>query len=263
MESVISKDGTSIAFDRFGNGPALILVGGATVIRAYQTAFATVLGDHFTVYSYDRRGRGESGDTLPYAVAREIEDLEAMIDAAGGSAFVFGHSSGAVLSLRAAAAGLAISKLAVYGPPFIVDDSRVPGPADYVEHLDELVAAGRRGDAFAYFMTAGVGVPEEIVAQMRQGPGWGASEAVAHTIAYDGRVMGDTTAGKPLADEPWNSINVPTLVLDGGESPAWMHAGAEALMSKLPHGELRTLAGQDQGPADDVLAPVLMTFFAG
>ena len=263
MKLVTSKDGTNIAFDRYGDGAALILVGGATVIRAYQTAFATVLGEHFTVYSYDRRGRGDSGDTSPYAVEREIEDLDAVIQEAGGSAFVFGHSSGAVLSLRAAAAGLAITKLAVYGPPFIVDDSRAPAPAEYVEHLDELVAAGRRGDAFAYFMTAGVGMPEKIVAQMRQGPGWDASESVAHTIAYDGRVMGDTTTGKPLADEPWSSIMVPTLVLDGGESPAWMHAGAEALMSKLPNGEHRTLAGQGQGPADDVLAPVLVAFFAG
>lgn len=263
MESVISKDGTSIAFDRYGDGPALILVGGATVTRGYQTALATVLGEHFTVYSYDRRGRGDSGDTLPYAVEREIEDLEAMIDAAGGSAFVFGQSSGAVLSLRAAAAGLAIPKLAVYEPPFIVDDSRSPVPTDYVEHLDGLVAADRREDALVYFMTAAVGIPEEYVAQMRQDPMFLSSTNVAHTIAYDGRIMGETKFGKPLADKPWCSINVPTLVLDGSESPDWKHAGSQALMSKLPNATYRSLAGQDHGPADDVLAPVLVTFLAG
>lgn len=263
MESVISKDGTSIAFDRYGDGSALILVGGATVTRGYQTALATVLGEHFTVYSYDRRGRGDSGDTLPYAVEREIEDLEAMIAAAGRSASVFGHSSGAVLSLRAAAHGLAIPKLAVYEPPFIVDGSRPPVPTDYVEHLDSLVATNRREDALVYFMTVAVGIPEEYVAQMRQDPMFFSSTNIAHTIAYDGRILGETMFGKPLADEPWSSIKVPTLVLDGSESPDWKHAGSQALMSKLPNATYRSLGGQGQGPADDVLAPVLVTFLAG
>lgn len=260
MESVNSKDGTNIAFDRYGDGPALILVGGATSARAGGAALATVLGERFTVYTYDRRGRGDSGDTLPYAVEREIEDLDAIIQAAGGSAFVLGHSSGAVLALRAAASGLTIPKLAVYEPPFIVDASRPPLPDDYAQHLDSLIAEGRREEAVTYFMTVAVGMPEEIVAQMQAAGYLAASVPMAHTIAYDGRVMGETMSSKPLADEPWNAIAMPTLVMDGSASPEWQHHGVQALMSKLPNATYRSLAGQDHGPADDVLAPVLVTF---
>jgi pimeloyl-ACP methyl ester carboxylesterase len=258
-----SKDGTTIAFDRYGDGPPLVFVDGATATRAYDGPLANALAPHFTVYAYDRRGRGDSGDTPPYAVEREIEDLAAVIEAAGGSAFVLGHSSGAVLALRAAAAGVPIEKLAVYEPPFIVDDSRPPLPGDYVEHLDALVAEGRRADAWAYFMTAAVGMPREMVDGMLSEPWIGAMEGVAHTIAYDGRVMGDTMSGRPLSPEPWRRIAVPVLVLDGGASPAHFRTGADALASHIPNAERRTLAGQDHGPADDVLAPVLVTFYTG
>jgi len=258
MKTVTSRDGTTIAYDKTGEGPVLIFVDGATATRAADVSLASVLAPHFSVIAYDRRGRGDSGDTAPYAVEREIEDLEALIAAVGGSAFVFGHSSGAVLALRAAASGLPITRLAVYEPPFITDDSRPPLPDDYVEHLDELVAAGRRGDAFAYFLTTAVGLPEEIVAQMPADPG---IENVAHTIAYDGRVMGDTMSGKPLAPEPWRSVTVPALVLDGGASPDFMRAGARQLADLLPDARHETLAGQDHGPADDVLAPALIEFF--
>ena len=250
MAKATSQDGTIIAFDRYGNGPALIVVSGAMSIRAYRVSFAETLAPHFTVYIYDRRGRGDSGDTPPYAVEREIEDLEAMIEEAGGSAFVLGYSSGAVLLLRAAASGLAIEKLAVYEPPFVVDDSRPPVPDDYVAHLNELVNAGKRGEAVTYFMTAAAGIPAEQAAQMQEGPMLEASKAVAHTIAYDGMVMGDTMSGRPLAKEPWSKITVPTLVLDGGASFPWLHRGTKALADVLPDAQRRTLEGQDHIGAD-------------
>src|ERR671937_2228400 len=172
VRQVRSKDGTTIAFDQPGDGPSIILVGGAMSTRSASVPLAALLAPHFTVFAYDRRGRGASGDTAPYAVEREVDDLDALISAAGGSAFVFGHSSGAVLALEAAARGLAITKLALYEPPFIVDDSRPPLPKDYVAHLTELVSSGRRGEAVAYFMTTRVGLPVDAVAQMCHDPMW-------------------------------------------------------------------------------------------
>lgn len=261
METVVSKDGTTIAFDRYGGGPPLILVSGATATRAAETSLAETMSEDFTVLSYDRRGRGDSGDTLPYAVEREMEDLEALINEAGGSAFVFGHSSGGVLALRATASGLEIPKLAVYEPPFIVDNSRPSVPDDYVEHLDHLIAEGRKDDALEYFMTKAVGIPEEYIEQMKAAPFWEMSKSVAHTIPYDGRVMGNTMSGKPLSKEPWDSIEAPTLVIDGGASEAWMRHGARQLADILPDSQHVTLEGQDHGPANEVLAPVLVEFF--
>src|SRR6266487_2672638 len=164
MRNVRSSDGTSIAFDRSGQGPALILVAGATATRAAEAAISAHLAPHFTVFAYDRRGRGDSGDTPPYAVEREVEDIETLITEAGGSAFVFGHSSGAVLALEAASnLPSKVKKLALYEPPFIVDDSRPPLQVDYVARLTELVAAGRRGDAVEFFMTKAVAVPIEFI----------------------------------------------------------------------------------------------------
>lgn len=264
MEKTISKDGTAIAFDRSGAGPAIILVGGATATRADCLPLAAALAPRFTAYCYDRRGRGDSGDTAPYAVAREVEDIEAVIDEAGGAVFVFGHSSGAVLALEAARALPAkITKLAVYEPPFIVDDSRPPLPEDYVPRLNELIAAGRRGEAVALFMSIVAGMPVEYSAEMSSNPRWAATEAVAHTIAYDGTIMGDTMRGNPLPLKRWAAVSVPTLVMDGGASAAFMHHGAQALVDVLPDARLRSLAGQDHGPAGEVLVPVLAEFFAG
>jgi pimeloyl-ACP methyl ester carboxylesterase len=261
MRKVTSKDGTPIAFDWFGEGPALILVAGATATRVAETSLATVLAPHFTVFAYDRRGRGDSGDTTPYTVEREVEDIEALIDQAGGSAFVFGHSSGAVLALEAARLlPDKITKLAIYEPPFIVDDSRPPAPEDYVPHLIELISSGKRGQAVEYFMTEAVGVPVEMVDQMRQSPMWPGLEAVAHTIAYDGTIMGDTMRGDPRPLKKWAAVSVPTLVMDGGASHMFMHTGAQAITNILPNAQRRTLEGQDHGPADDVLAPALEAF---
>ena len=222
-----------------------------------------MLAPSLTVFAYDRRGRGDSGDTPPYAVEREIEDLAALIEEAGGSAFLFGHSSGAALALEAVGGGLAVPMLALYEPPFIVDDSRPPVPDEYVVHLQELVAVGRRGDAVAYFMIEGVGVPPEVVEQMRQAPMWPGLEALAHTIAYDGMVMGDQMAGRPLPPSWALASAVPTLVMDGGNSPSWARNAVEALADLLPHAERRTLEGQDHGAAPEVLAPVLEAFFTG
>jgi len=258
---VRSPDGTAIAFDRSGDGPPVIVVAGALSTRWVAAPLAALLAPHFSVIAYDRRGRGDSGDTPPYAVEREIEDIEALIAEAGGSSFVYGHSSGAALALRAAANGVAIRKLAIYEPPFIVDDGRSPLTEVYSSRLVELLSAGHRGDAVELFMTEGVGAPAEVVAQMRSGPMWPAMEELAHTIAYDDMVMGDTLSGRPLPDEWASAVTVPTLVMDGGKSPPWMHHATRALADLLPHAELRTLEGQDHGAAPEAVAPILAAFF--
>jgi pimeloyl-ACP methyl ester carboxylesterase len=269
MRTVTSKDGTPIAFDQLGQGPALILVAGATATRLAEASLAATLAPDFTVFAYDRRGRGESGDTAPYAVEREVEDLDALINEAGGSAFVFGHSSGAVLALEAARLlPTRITKLAVYEPPFIIDDSRPPAPQDYAPHLMELVSSGRRGGAVEYFMTQ-VGASAEMVAQMRHAPMWPGLEEVAHTLPYDVTIMGDTQSGDPLPLRKWAAVTVPTLVMDGtvflgsAESHVFLHHGAQELASILPDAQYRTLEGQDHGPADEVLALALKEFFLG
>jgi pimeloyl-ACP methyl ester carboxylesterase len=260
---VRSSDGTAIAFERTGEGPPVVLVGGALSTRMAAESLSAELGGRFTAIAYDRRGRGDSGDTPPYAVEREVDDLAALIAAVGGSASVFGHSSGAALALEAAARGLPIDKLVLYEPPFIVDDTRPPLPEDYVAHLDELVAADRRGDAIEYFMTTGVGLPAEIVAGLRDSPAWPFMEAVAHTISYDGRAMGDTISSSPKPLERWASVTVPTLVMDGEASPPWQRNAVRALADVLPNVKHRTLEGQDHGPASEVLAPALIEFFTG
>ena len=263
MNTVTSSDGTSIAFDRTGEGPPLVLVGGALSDRAAAASLAEVLAPSFTVFAYDRRGRGDSGDTAPYAVEREVEDLEALVAEAGGSAFVFGHSSGAALALEAAARGLPVTKLALYEPPFIVDDGHEPLPDGYVERLAQLAESGRRGDAVEYFLISGPGVPPEVVAGMRSEPFWAGMERIAHTLAYDGAVMGDTMAGRPLPADRWASVTVPTLVMDGDQSPPWARNSVAALAEILPNAERRSLEGQDHGAASEVLAPVLVDFFIG
>jgi pimeloyl-ACP methyl ester carboxylesterase len=214
------------------------------------------------VYAYDRRGRGESTDTAPYRVEREIEDLAAVIADAGAPAWVCGASSGAVLALDAAAAGLPVSRLALFEPPFVVDDSRPPLPADYVQRLDESVAAGRPGDAAELFLTAGVGLPAEAVAGMRHGPFWPALESVAHTIGYDGRIMGTTMRGGPLPTDRWAAVTVPTLVMYGEGTAPWLITAARALAELLPTASLRSVEGEQHSVAADVLAAALREFNA-
>jgi pimeloyl-ACP methyl ester carboxylesterase len=262
MNQVMSKDGTVIAFDRSGQGPALILVGGAFQYRAIDpptAQLAALLAQQFTVFHYDRRGRGESGDTPPYAVEREIEDLAALIHEAGGQAAVFGMSSGGVLALDAAAGGLAITKLAVYELPYNSGDEDARQAAErYTQQLTALLAEGRRGDAVALAMTTW-GAPAEAIVGMRQTPIWPLFEAVAPTLAYDNAIMGDGS----VPTERLASITVPTLVMDGGASPAFMHNAAQAAAHALPNAKGRTLEGQTHDVVPQVLAPVLVEFFQG
>ena len=261
MQRVRSKDGTTIAFDRSGNGPALVLVGGALSNRSAAAPLTELLTPDFTVVAYDRRGRGDSGDTAPYAVEREIEDIDALIRAVGGPAFVLGHSSGAVLALEAAAAGLAIRRLAGYEPPFIVDDGRSPLGEDYAARLGNLISTGRYAQAVEYFLTEAVQVPAEMVEQIHSSPMWPAMEKAAPTILYDFQVMGGNMAGKPLPARRWASVHQPTLVMAGGASPAWIRHGAQALTAILPNAWYRTLQGQQHGADPAVFAPVLVEFF--
>jgi pimeloyl-ACP methyl ester carboxylesterase len=263
MNKVLSKDGTPIGFDRSGKGSPVILVDGALCYRASgpMGPLAALLAEKFTVFTYDRRGRGDSGNTMPYAVEREVEDIEALIKEAGGSAHVYGISSGAALALEAANHGLAIKKLALYEAPFIVDDSRPPIAPDFVAQLNTLISADRRGDAVKLFMKL-VGVPGIFIAIMRFMPAWKKLKGIAHTLPYDIMIVQDNQRGKPLPDKRWASATVPILVVDGGKSPAWMRNGMRALAGVLPNAKLRTLEGQTHMVKPKALAPVLMEFFA-
>ncbi len=260
MRTVTSKDGTRIAYDRIGEGPAVIVVDGAFGYRAYygQGPLAAQLADQFTVYTFDRRGRGESGDTLPYAVEREIEDIEALIKEAGGSVYLYGLSSGAALALKAAAklgAGR-VAKLALYDPPYNADSDKDRQEfAHFTKHVAELLEAGKRGDVVAYFMADLM--PPEMIEGFRQSPEWAVSEAVAHTLAYDNAILGDGAV--PAADA--KAATMPALVLVGSESPPFKYEAAEALAKALPHARLKILEGQGQAFAPEAPAPALVEFF--
>ena len=261
-QTVTSKDGTAIAYDKSGEGPALILVGGALSDRAGWKPLAALLAADFTVFAYDRRGRGESGDTPPYAVEREIEDLEALIDEAGGTAFVHGQSSGAVLSLEAAnRLGDKIRKLSLYEPPFIIDDSRPLPPPDFAQHIEALIAKDSHSDAVEYWLLQVVGAPPEMVAEMQAAPAWTALEATAHTLPYDIAVLGDKMSGNPLPVDAWGGVTAPVLVMDGGASPAWIRKSAETLAELLPAADHQTLDNQPHNAAPEILAPELQRFF--
>jgi pimeloyl-ACP methyl ester carboxylesterase len=261
--TVRSSDGTSIAYDSAGDGPALILVGGAFSFRRYKSwlQLFELLAPRFHVISYDRRGRGDSSDAPEYAVEREIEDLDALVQEVGGSAHAFGMSSGGVLALRAAAAGVRIERAVVYQPPFAVDASGHLPPPDFGPRLDALAASGNRGATASYFMREGMGAPGFVVGLLRVArPLWKNLEAVAHTLPYDYAVMDDTVHGKPLAFEPWGSIATPTLVVDGGKSPASLRRAADELAGLMLNAERRTLAGQSHNLSMKLLAPVLEEF---
>jgi pimeloyl-ACP methyl ester carboxylesterase len=250
MGTVTSKDGTRIAFDQSGEGPAIILVVGAFNDRATGAPLAQFLERHFTAFNYDRRGRGESGDTAPYAIEREIEDLDALIAQAGGSAGVFGYSSGATLALRAAAHGLPISQLALYDPPPTGGKAGLLAP-----QLTELIEAGRRGDAVELFQTEAVGIPADLVAQMRNAPFRPALEKMAHTLVYESTILGALPTGLVA------SVRVPTLVIDSEGSPEVMRQTAQSLADALPEGRLRTLKDQGHDLVPAVVGPVLEEFF--
>ncbi|GAB2823074.1 alpha/beta hydrolase [Actinoallomurus bryophytorum] len=259
MPVVTSADGTVIAYERTGSGPALVLVDGALCHRGGgpMRPLAALLRDGFTVYAYDRRGRGESSDTTPYAVDREIEDLQALIEEAGGTAYVYGISSGAALALAAAAAGPSITKVALYEPPFMAEVEDGARITDYSERLSELLDARRDGDAVELFMT-NVGVPAPAVAGIRAQPGWAALEAVAPTLAYDDQVLGDGGVPRDLAA----AVTVPALVLAGTGSPQGLQQAAKATADALPTAGHLTLEGQTHDVSPEALAPALAAFFA-
>lgn len=259
-KTVAAKDGTTIAYDRHGEGPALILVDGAMCTRSSgsKPELVALLAPHFTVYSYDRRGRGDSGDTEPYAVEREIEDIAALIDEAGGAAGLYGHSSGASLALEAAVTlGDKVAKLAMYEAPYNDDPAAQRGWREYTRRLTELLGADRRGDAIALFMAL-VGTPADQVEGMRCAPFWPALEAIAPTLAYDHTAILGEDGALPIARAA--RVLVPTLVMAGGASYPFMHDTARALSAAIPHAQLRTLAGQRHEVSPEALAPVLVAF---
>jgi pimeloyl-ACP methyl ester carboxylesterase len=254
-----SADGTSITFESTGNGPPLILVGGAFCDRTAAvsgTPLAALLAHRFTVFSYDRRGRGDSGDTLPHALEREVEDLAALITAAGGAAAVFGNSSGGLLALDAAARGLSIPKLAVYEPPVILDAGRARAFEDLAKQLDEAVAENRRADAVELYFTKVMQVPAPAVAQMRKAPMWAGLAHLAHTLSYDLLI----TARGPLRLGQVPAIRAATLVMEGGASPAWMREAIQTLARAIPGARHRTLEGQTHAVDPQALARALEDF---
>jgi pimeloyl-ACP methyl ester carboxylesterase len=260
MHTLKSKDGTAIAFDEQGDGPALIVVDGALSTRGSKQELAKLLAQYFTVYTYDRRGRGDSGDTKPYAVAREIEDIDAVIDEAGGSAFVYGHSSGGSLALEATVKlGDKVRKLALYEAPYNDAPEAQKAWAEYIKNLTEALASDRRGDAVALFM-AYVGMPAAQIEGMRHAPFWGGMEAIAPTLAYDHTaIMGQHGS---IPTERAARVHVPTLVMNGADGAPFMLETARTLSKTIPVAKLRTLQGQTHDVHPDALAPVLVEFFA-
>ncbi len=262
MSKVASKDGTQIGYSKEGQGPAVISVDGAMGFRSFgfSPELSKLLSPYFTVYSYDRRGRGESGDTQPYSVECEIEDLEALIDQAGGSACLFGISSGACLAMEAAIKlGSKVKKLAMYEPPYNNGEGIPEAWRKYRRTLDELLAAGRRGDMPALCMEY-VGTPSEMIEGMRQSPVWSTFESIAPTLRYDAACMGEDQS-IPL--EKARKVTVPTLVMNGTAGAPFMNDTAQALAKAMPHGQHRVLEGQRHDVSMEVLAPILIEFFKG
>jgi pimeloyl-ACP methyl ester carboxylesterase len=261
VNTVNSNDGTKIAYDKQGEGPALILVDGALCTRTHgsKPELVNLLAPHFTVYSYDRRGRGDSGDTEPYAVEREIEDIEALIDDAGGKAHLYGHSSGACLVLEAALElGDKVEKLAMYDAPYNDNPQATEAWSEYISRLTEALAAGRRGDAVALFMSY-IGTPAGQIDGMRGAPFWPALEAVAPTLAYDHAGILGKDASVPT--ERAARVSVPALVMHGSASLAFMAGTARALSQAMPCAQLRTLEDQTHDMNPGFLGPVLVEFF--
>jgi pimeloyl-ACP methyl ester carboxylesterase len=266
METTKSADGTVIAYDRTGDGPPLVIALGAFCDRRSFVPPAS-LTSQFTVCTYDRRGRGDSGDTQPYSPDREVADLAAVIEAvshgssgsgAGTGAFVFGHSSGAALALRAAAQGVPITAVVAYEAPFIIPGTRALAE-DPVGRITELVSSGRRSDAVKFWMTDVVQAPAEVLAMMEKSPWWAGLEALTHTLPYDLALSGDQ--GIPV--DYLAKITVPVLVLGGANSPDWFHRTVEATAEAIPGARLVMLEGQDHNVPPEVIAPVLTGFFLG
>jgi pimeloyl-ACP methyl ester carboxylesterase len=263
MPTVVSKDGTSIAYNVLGSGPAVILVDGAMGFRWFgaPSELAELLAREFTVYCYDRRGRGESGDTQPFAVEREIEDIEALLDDAGGTGYLYGISSGGALALEAAIALRGkVQKLAIYEVPYDSSEDAVRAWHEYRRTLDDLVAADRNGDAVALFMRF-VGVPDDMLTGMKASPMWPTFEGIAHTLPYDAAELG---ADRTVPAERAATVTAQTLIMDGSASydmMPFMRASALALTEAIPHAQHRILDGQSHEVDPKVIAPVLLEFF--
>lgn len=259
-----SEDGTMIAFHRTGSGPPLILVDAALCHRGVvpNSGLAEPLSKRFTVITYDRRGRGESSDSSSYAVAREVENLAALIDDVGGTASLYGISSGGALALEAARRMPdKVDKLALFEIPFVVDDSRPAVRGNFADELTRLIASDQRGAAVKLFMREAVRLPAPLVAAMPLFVGaWKKNKALAHTLPYDAAIMGDLQRGNSLPADRWNAVTMPALVMDGGKSPAWVRHGMTRLAQVLPNAEHRTLEGQRHHVKPAAIAPVLEGF---
>jgi pimeloyl-ACP methyl ester carboxylesterase len=263
VQTVTSTDGSRIAFDRYGSGPTVILVGGALGYRKFKKMeeLSKLLAERCTVINYDRRGRGDSTEVKPFAVEREIEDIAALIEAAGGSASLWGWSSGGALALRAAGAGVGVERLSVYEVPFMVTGVATRPTPDYGERLDELVAAGDRSGAVKHFMRNSMGVPAPFVALMRLMPMWKGLRATADTLPYDWAALGKHNMyGAPLDPHEWASVTVPTLIVHGANSPDELQEGSRALAEVLPNAELRVLDRVSHNVKMNLLAPILTDF---
>jgi pimeloyl-ACP methyl ester carboxylesterase len=259
MNTVISKDGTKIAYDKKGHGPVVILVLGALNSRKSGSKLAKILAPHFTVISYDRRGRGDSTDTAPYSPHREVEDIAALIDAVEGPVYLYAHSSGAAIALQAASKlRKQVRKLAIYEAPYSLDGDAREAASKYYRKLKKLLKDGRKGDAVALFIR-NVGVSDKQIQAMKRMPMWRGLKAMAPTLAYDSEVMGK---GHALPVSLLKRISIPTLVMHGGAGAPSMRDAAQAISEAIPNAQLRTLAGETHGVKPTVLAPILEDFFA-
>jgi pimeloyl-ACP methyl ester carboxylesterase len=257
MRSTRSADGTLIAYDQTGEGPPLVLITGALHDGSSAQALAARLAPGFTVFSYDRRGRGASGDTPRYAAAREIEDLAAVLALAGGPACVYGHSSGGVLALEAAVRDLPITRLAVYEPPYAADSEAVRRRRVLTADVSDALATGRDGDAVQMFLLRAMALREPVVTMLRTSRMWPAMEALAPTLAYDLAVVD----GGAIRAERLGSVTIPVLFLDGAASPGWARDAVRAAAAAVPGSRRVSLPGQDHSVSDLVLAPLLSEFF--
>jgi pimeloyl-ACP methyl ester carboxylesterase len=255
VDHVISSDGTRIAYDQLGSGPAVLLIGSGPTDRRSEAPLAALLAEHFTVYNYDRRGRGDSGDTQPYATGREFEDIAALIERAGGPVMCYGTSGGGIIALQAATRGLPIGKLAVWEPPYFVPGARPPLPADYRDRQWALREQGHGGDMLELFFTEAIGMPADMVAGMKAAPFWEAMAAGATCLAYDADMLGDFSMPK----EQLKSVTVPTLVVDGATTP-WISTACHVLAGVLPDATRATLDGQPHNVDPAAIAPVITNF---